>query len=360
MLDALIVLVFVAAGAVIGYTGGEFLPQSWLTTDKAGNASWILLMFGTVLGLGMGLAVRNALRRIEDQIRQMPTDSLIARSAGLVVGLLVANLLLGPVFLLPFPSQLNFVKWLASLLASVLFGYLGMTLSETHGQELIRRFNLAPAKLPMEEPLLPLVTARGKVLDTSAVIDGRIEELLQTGFLEGTIVVPCFVLEELQYLADSADPEKRTRGRRGLDILNQLQPKFPNRLLIHDLNYPKLTTVDAKLIRLTQDLEAALVTNDFNLNKVASLQGVPVLNINELANSLKPRYRPGDGLEVRIIREGKELHQGIAYLEDGTMIVVEDGREYLGEQVNVTVTSSLQTAAGRMIFARPFQPSVAT
>ncbi|WP_287127473.1 PIN/TRAM domain-containing protein [Candidatus Cyanaurora vandensis] len=358
MLDALIVLIFVAAGAVVGYTGGELLPQSWLAADKAGNAAWILLMLGTVLGLGMGLAIRGALRRLEEQIRQMPTDSLIARSAGLVVGLLVANLLLGPVFLLPFPSQLDFVKWLASLLASVLFGYLGMTLSESHGQELLRRFNISPR--PTEDPLLPLVAARSKILDTNTIIDGRVEELLQTGFLEGTIVIPCFVLAELQYLADSADNEKRTKGRRGLDILNQLQPKFPNRLLVHDLDYPKLSTVDAKLIRLAQDLEAALVTNDFNLNKVASLQGVAVLNVNELANVLKPRYRPGDWLEVRVLREGKENRQGVAYLEDGTMIVVEDGRDYIGEHVAVTVTSSLQTAAGRMIFARPQQPTVAS
>jgi len=354
MLDALIVLIFVAAGAVVGYTGGEFLPQAWLSGDKAGNTSWTLLMLGCVLGLGMGLGVRSGLRRIEEQIRQMPTDSLISRSAGLIAGLLVANLLLGPVFLLPFPSQLDFVKWLASLLASVLFGYLGMTLVETHGQELLRRFNLSPRADTM--PTVPLFPARSKILDTSSIIDGRVEELLATGFLEGSILVPCFVLEELQHLADSADGEKRTKGRRGLDILNQLQPKFANRLVIHDLNYPKLTTVDAKLIRLAQDLEAALVTNDFNLNKVASLQGVAVLNVNELANVLKPRYRPGDWLDVRILREGKENHQGVGYLEDGTMIVVEDGRAFIGEYVAVIVTSSLQTSAGRMIFARPQLP----
>ncbi|WP_218082185.1 PIN/TRAM domain-containing protein [Anthocerotibacter panamensis] len=354
MLDALIVLIFVAAGAVIGYSGGELLPQDWLAANKAGNAPWMLLALGTLLGLGMGFAVRSVLRRAEDQIRQMPTDSLISRSAGLVAGLLVANLLLGPVFLLPFPSQLDFIKWLASLLASVLFGYLGMTLAEAHGRELLRRLNLArPVE---EEPLVPTLPSRNKVLDTSSVIDGRVEELLSTGFLEGTIIVPAFVLEELQHLADSADSEKRTRGRRGLDILNQMQPKFASRMLIHDLNYPKLTTVDAKLIRLAQDMEAALVTNDFNLNKVASLQGVAVLNVNELANALKPRYRPGDWLDVRIVREGKENHQGIAYLEDGTMIVVEDGRDHIGEHVGVIVTSSLQTAAGRMIFARPQMP----
>ncbi len=352
MLDALIVLIFVAAGAVIGYNGGEILPTAWLSSDKANNASWMLLMLGTVLGLGMGLAVRSTLRRIEDQIRQMPTDSLIARSSGLVAGLLVANLLLGPVFLLPFPDRLDFIKWLVSLLASVLFGYLGMTLAETHGGELLRRFNLAP-KPTEDAPLVPLSPALSKVLDTSSIIDGRVEELLQTGFLEGSIIVPCFVLDELQHLADSADGEKRLRGRRGLDILNQMQPKFATRLVISDVNYPKLTTVDAKLIRLAQDLEAALVTNDFNLNKVASLQGILVLNVNELANALKPRYRPGDWLDVRILREGKEHHQGVAYLEDGTMIVVEDGRSLIGEQVAVIVTSSLQTAAGRMIFARP-------
>ncbi len=352
MLDALIVLTFVAAGAVIGYTGGE-LFQPWFSAASEGNARWILLILGSLLGLGMGLAVRTALRRLEDQIRALPTDSLLSRSAGLVIGLLVANLLLGPVFLLPFPAQLDFIKWLASLLASVVSGYLGMTLAETHGKELLRRFNL---RAPEEESLLPMIRAKSKVLDTSSVIDGRIEELLDTGFLEGTIIVPAFVLGELQALSDSADPEKRSRGRRGLDLLQHLQPKYQDRLLIHDLDYPKLTTVDAKLIRLAQDMEAALVTNDFNLNKVASLQGVAVLNINELASVLKPRFRPGDWIDVRIMREGKEHHQGVGYLEDGTMIVVEDGRPYIGEQMMVIVTSSLQTAAGRMIFARPNLP----
>lgn len=281
----------------------------------------------------------------------MPSDALLTRSIGLVGGLLLANFLLGPIFLFPFPDQLAFIKFLASILASLVFAYLGMTLADVHGQAFLRRLNIATIKGGTEPGQFQSMSL-AKIVDTSCIIDGRLEELFATAFLEGFLVVPRFVLDELQLLADSADAEKRARGRRGLDILSQLQSRFNDRLILHELDYPKLTTVDAKLVRLAQDLEGALVTNDYNLNKVASLQGLKVLNINELANVLKPRFLPGDLLQVKILREGKEPHQGVAYLDDGTMVVVEEGSGHIGEQASVSVTSALQTSAGRMIFAR--------
>jgi uncharacterized protein YacL len=183
--------------------------------------------------------------------------------------------------------------------------------------------------------------------------------LLETGFLEGQILVPQFVLAELQLIADAANDQKRVRGRRGLDILNQMKTAYPERIVIHSADYEDIATVDAKLIRLAQEINGTLVTNDFNLSKVANLQKVRVLNLNDLSQAVRPTYLPGDSLDLRILREGKEPTQGVGYLEDGTMVVVEEGRSYVGGELQVVVTSALQTSAGRMIFARPKSSSVA-
>ncbi|MGL5808167.1 MAG: PIN/TRAM domain-containing protein, partial [Xenococcaceae cyanobacterium] len=191
------------------------------------------------------------------------------------------------------------------------------------------------------------------ILDTSCIIDGRIEELLKTGFVEGQILIPKFILEELQQLADASNDRKRICGRRGLDILNQMQEAFPERIVINSADYEDIATVDAKLIRLAQEINSILVTNDYNLSKVANLQKVTILNVNDLAHAIRPIYLPGDILELKIIKQGKEPAQGIGYLDDGTMVVVEEGRSYLGEELRVIVTSALQTSAGRMIFAKP-------
>ena len=190
-----------------------------------------------------------------------------------------------------------------------------------------------------------------KVLDTSVIIDGRVLDIVRSGFLEGPLLLPRFVLRELQLIADSADPLKRTRGRRGLELLSTLQQTIPIEIVERDPE--DIAQVDAKLVRLAQERGARLVTNDYNLNKVAQVEGVSVLNINELANALKPVLLPGDELRVNVIREGRETHQGVGYLDDGTMIVIENGRRLIGETVDVAVTSALQTNAGRMIFARP-------
>jgi uncharacterized protein YacL len=233
-----------------------------------------------------------------------------------------------------------------------MFAFLGVTLADTHGMAFLRLINPNSLEtiLVAEGTLKP---ASSKVLDTSCIIDGRIEELLNTGFIEGQIIVSQFVLQELQQLADAANDQKRIRGRRGLEILNRMQQAYPDRLVIHAADYEDIHTVDAKLVRFTQEINGTLVTNDYNLSKVANLQKVPVLNVNDLAQAVRPIYLPGDSLELKILKEGKEPFQGVGYLDDGTMVVVEEGLNHLGGELRVVVTSALQTSAGRMIFARP-------
>src|SRR5262249_32176752 len=205
----------------------------------------------------------------------------------------------------------------------------------------------------------PPTTARGNdriLVDTSAIIDGRVADIAQTGFISGTLVVPRFVLEELQHIADSADGMRRARGRRGLDVLQRLQKEPVIQVEISDADAENVTEVDAKLVKLARQWHSPIITNDFNLNRVAELQGVKVLNINELAHAVKPILLPGEEMQVKIMQEGKELGQGVGYLDDGTMIVVEGGKSYIGQTLEVTVTRVLQTVAGRMIFAHPKQP----
>jgi uncharacterized protein YacL len=234
-----------------------------------------------------------------------------------------------------------------------------MNLADTHGRSLLRLISPSTLEstLVAEGTLKPSKT---KVLDTSCIIDGRIEGLMDTGFLEGQLLVPQFVLQELQNVADASNDQKRDRGRRGLDVLNRIREAYPNRLLINSVDYDDIPTVDAKLVKLAQELNAMLLTNDYNLNKVASFQAVEVLNINDLAQAIRPAYLPGDDIDLKILKEGKEPSQGVGYLNDGTMVVVEEGRDYIGEELEVVVTGSLQTSAGRMIFARPKTSIVAS
>jgi uncharacterized protein YacL len=359
MLDALFFIIFVLAGAAVGFHGVELLPETTLSqVANLDGLRWVTAGFGSLIGAAVGLVAQTAYRRLEVKVRNMPADVLLSRAVGLVVGLLVANLLLAPIFLLPIPSEFTFIKPLAAVLASVLFAYSGTTLADTHGRALLGLVSPSSVEtmLMAEGTIKP---ASGKILDTSCIIDGRIEELLNTGFIEGQILVPHFVLQELQTVADASNDQKRSRGRRGLDILNRLKTSYPDRIVIHPADYDDVPTVDAKLVRLAQDINGTLVTNDYNLNKVASFQKVQVLNINDLAQALRPIYLPGDALELKILKEGKEASQGVGYLEDGTMVVVEEGSSHVGEQLLVVVTSALQTSAGRMIFARPKISAVA-
>lgn len=324
----LIVRIFFALFCmVVGWQFGLSLP------DPAGG-SW-----GALIGLGGALTLIG----LEFFLKNVSSRGLSAAVFGLLFGLIIAHLISNALTILPLGSST-----LAAIRTGVLavFCYLGMVIAMRGRDE----FNLIIpyVKLQRQDAREEMV-----IVDTSVIIDGRIADICQTRFIEGRLIIPRFVLKELQQVADSQDPMKRNRGRRGLDVLGRLQ-KTPNvDTKIHEDDFPDTPDVDAKLVKLAKILSAKILTNDYNLNKVAELQGVPVLNLNELANALKPVVLPGEALDVRVIKEGKEFNQGVAYLDDGTMVVVENGRALLGQSAHVVVTSVLQTAAGRMIFAKP-------
>jgi len=357
MFDSLVVIIFMVAGAGLGFYGLDFLPAATLQNANVEGARFVTGGFGLLGGLALGSLMRWLYRRFEANVRALSPDALVTRAVGLVIGLAIANLCMTPVYLLPLPKELDFIEPLTAVLLSLVFSYLGTTLGDTHGSSLIRLFNptyALQAAMIAEGSINPAVV---KILDTSSLIDGRVLTLLEKNFLEGRLIVPKFVLAELQTIADKADPQKRERGRLGLDRLQRLRELYPDRLLIQDVQYSDLTTVDDKLVRLTQTLGGMLVTTDFNLKKVATVQGIPVLSLNELAEALRPVYLPGDSLAIKITREGKEPGQGVGYLEDGTMVVVEDGSDFIGKKREIIVTSALQTPAGRMIFAKLQTPA---
>jgi uncharacterized protein YacL len=252
-----------------------------------------------------------------------------------------------PLSKLPIPG----ISSILPFLVSGLLGYLGFRVGYKKRDELLSIFTVG--RQGKDQKKREPRDIEHKILDTSVIIDGRIFDICRTGFLEGTLVIPSFVLEELQHIADSSDVLKRNRGRRGLDILNKIQKELRMEVLIYEGDFDEVSEVDSKLVKLAKVLSGKVVTNDFNLNKVCELQGVKVLNINDLANAVKPVVLPGEEINVQVIKDGKEHGQGVAYLDDGTMIVIEGGREYIGERIDVLVTSVLQTSAGRMIFAKP-------
>ena len=280
---------------------------------------------------------------MEDRLRRVSLRNLLGSFIGLILGVILANLIFNIFSPFLFNEQQTVLP-LYGLLYGVC-GYTGLRIGLKMGAE----FHL-PGLNPMGKNL-----PRGgiaKILDTSVIIDGRIADISETGFIEGPLLIPQFVLGELQHIADSHDPIKRTRGKRGLEILHHIQKQVNVDVRIVDTDYPSVKEVDAKLIELAKEVSGKIITNDSNLNKVAGLQGIEVLNINALANSLKPVVLPGEDMNAKIVKEGKEMGQGVAYLDDGTMIVVDNGRRQIGKNVDVIVTSVLQTPAGRMIFAR--------
>jgi uncharacterized protein YacL len=352
MIDVIIISIFVLAFGGVGFDLIQILPddiQSQISNIQA--LRWLAAGFASIIGLAMGLVAQTTYRRLEQKIRKTPIEVIITRAIGLVIGLLLANLMLAPIFLLPIPGNFSFIKPMMAILGSVMFAVLGVSLADTHGRTFLRLINpnSIESMLVAEGTLKPVAA---KILDTSCIIDGRIQQLLATGFLEGQILIPQFILHELQQLADTTNDQKRVRGRRGLDILNQMQETYPDKIVIHPEEYEDVTTVDAKLLHLAQDINAMLITNDFNLSKVASLQKIEILNVNDLAQAVRPIYLPGDYIDLKILKNGKEPTQGIGYLEDGTMVVVEEANGHVGEEMRVVVTSALQTSAGRMIFAK--------
>lgn len=308
-------------------------------------------VLGLLCGVWAGPRIANQIIRAGKSLEKMSATDKIAVGFGVALGVLVT---------LPFyqllsklPIHLLFQVGL-SILLSVILIYLGIVATMSMKTELVAMLARGgPVAPPTQEEASPM--ANCKILDTNVIIDGRIADVCRTGFVEGPLYVPGFVLEELQHIADSGDNLKRARGRRGLDILNNMQKELPLIVRSWDKALDKSALddeVDTRLVKLAKALNGVIVTNDFNLNKVAALQGVQVFNVNELANALKPVVLPGEVMVVGIVKEGKEPNQGVAYLDDGTMIVVEDGRRYIGETLGVVVTSVLQTVAGKMIFAR--------
>ncbi|MBM7544606.1 uncharacterized protein YacL [Weissella beninensis] len=274
---------------------------------------------------------------------------------GLLIAVLISSLLVN--------SDVFLINTVIPVLLMLVLGYLGFRLGTTRIDEwkkLIPALNRTRAKIESIDDGRILGERNSeanyhhyKILDTNILIDGRIYDLVKTGFLEGTLLVPNFVLYEIQYIADSADSVKRVRGRRGLDILNKLREEQIIPIEMYEGDYEDIKEVDEKLIQLAKDLNAVLVTNDYNLNKVTSFQNVEIFNINELVGALKPRVLPGEELHVMVVKKGTERQQGVAYLDDGTMVVVEDGQFFMNKKLEVTVTSAIQTDAGRMIFAKP-------
>ncbi len=290
-------------------------------------------------GIGGGL-VAAAVVFLEIGIRKASGKGIVGGLIGLVTAFCLTHLV-ATISLPPGWRQTHLYP-----LIYILTGYLGIMIGIWKGKE----FN------PANWRMLSKTGPRGeipKILDTSVIIDGRIADVCETGFIEGPFIIPQFILHELQHIADSPDPLKRNRGRRGLDILNRIQKQSDLEVRISDQDFPKLKEVDAKLIELAKRINGRIITNDFNLNKVAELLGLTVLNINQLTNALKPVVLPGETIHIQILKEGKEPGQGVAYLDDGTMVVVEEGKKIIGKELDVVVTSVLQTTAGRMIFARP-------
>ena len=284
----------------------------------------------------------------EKNIQKLTVTEFLFGTLGLLVGLVFATLIGIPI------SRIHFVIGpILFILIDLIGALVGIKIFIKRKEDIlnlltsIKKNGIRDKKNRHNEKICP------KILDTSVIIDGRIFDICQTGFVEGPLVIPGFVLNELRHISDSADGLKRNRGRRGLDILNKIQKELSIETQIYEEDFPEIAEVDEKLLKLAQVLNGKVVTNDFNLNKVAEFQGVPVLNINELANSIKPVLLPGEEMKVVVMKDGKEASQGIAYLDDGTMIVVEGGRKFINEEIIVVVTSVLQTAAGRMIFAKP-------
>lgn len=311
------------------------------------------VLFGFILFAMTPWLMKKGLRSanwVETELQKIPTTDILVGSIGLIIALIIAYLISQPLLNIPIP----YLGAILSVVIYIFLGYLGVSLGTKKIKDIVNiqnlfKWNIGKDKDVSKEQL----NSKPKILDTSVIIDGRIADICKTGFVEGPLIIPEFVLEELRHIADSSDSLKRNRGRRGLDILNRIQKELIMEVKIVDTDFEDVAEVDSKLVRLGQVMDGKIITNDFNLNKVCELQGVPVLNINELANAVKPVVLPGEEMVVQVIKEGKEMGQGVAYLDDGTMIVVDGGKKHIGETMDVMVTSVLQTAAGRMIFAKP-------
>ncbi|MCX7970275.1 MAG: TRAM domain-containing protein [Negativicutes bacterium] len=341
-------------GCFIGYVDNALLKTSFFGLTLAALVGVVGgAMVGAVIGFLVSPLVSSWLvgveRWAEERLFRMSLNDLLAMFVGLAAGLLIANLVTEA--LVPVPVIGKYLP----IFINILLGYIGVRVAVRKRDDLLNMLGRVPGRLRRRregDGGRDIVGCRPALLDTSAIIDGRIADVARAGFLPGEMVVPGFVISELQSVADAGDGVKRARGRRGLDVLAEMQGNAGLTVQIVATDYPGIDGVDGKLVQLALDLGANLVTTDYNLNKVAALRGIKVLNVNELANALKPVMLPGEEMTVRVLKEGKEHGQGIGYLDDGTMVVVEGGRRLIDREVRVVVNSVIQTAAGRMIFTR--------
>ncbi|SFB34787.1 PIN/TRAM domain-containing protein [Clostridium frigidicarnis] len=358
MLKKVLRILFSIVGASLGY----ILSTSFLKLkqfDFVNNSTVKIIIFYLLSCLIFGLItfiifpsvysmIRKFLDSVEKHMQKLTAVELLFGAGGAIIALIISSML-GSILTSMIPKIGTLIYACLNVIAAIL----GADLAIKKKDEIFGIFgSIKKASASKEKKNKGVNKSTSKVLDTSVIIDGRIFDLCQTGFIEGTLVIPHFVLDELRHISDSSDSLKRNRGRRGLDILNKIQKELNVEVEITEKDFPDIAEVDSKLLKLAQTLNGKVITNDYNLNKVAEFQGVPVLNINELANAIKSVVLPGEEMLIQIIKDGKESGQGISYLEDGTMIVVEGGRKYIGQNIEVIVTSVLQTPAGRMIFAK--------
>jgi uncharacterized protein YacL len=324
-------------GAIIGYYIGRWycLKLQIVPEEIRYTNLWGIISAGGMLGYLLGPFLKERIRILEESILKLKPSTVLAGITGLLAGLLISTLLSFPLIFSFNPSDVLPLVFIIYIVISYIIGAIFLKL------------NLFSKYFPSKDGASP------KILDTSVIIDGRIADISQTGFIEGELLIPHFVFEELRHIADSSDVLRRNRGRRGLDVLKKMQAEIGERMKFIEDDFEEISEVDDKLLKLAEIKKATIITNDYNLNKAANLKGIKVLNINELANALKPVVLPGEEMKVQVIKEGKEPDQGVGYLDDGTMIVIEDGINYLGETIEVSITNMLQTPAGRVIFARP-------
>lgn len=345
--------VFVAIQFVYELLGTD-LTELFTQAQIDATGLCFAIIFGIIffrLAPSVGKHSKMVATSIESDLQGVPTNDIISGTFGLIIGFVIAFL----VSQIYAGIQFMYLGTVLTVITYIILGYLGVVISTKRLKDVNVMWANRNKNVGAGKGRNKFSDASPKILDTSVIIDGRIADIMKTGFIEGTIVIPEFVLLELQHIADSSDALKRNRGRRGLDILNKIQDEYGIEIYntASEKALEEIPEVDVKLLKLAQIMNGKVVTNDFNLNKVAGIKGVKVLNINELANTLKPVVLPGEDMNLFLVKEGKENNQAVAYLDDGTMIVVEDGRRYIGQTVTVTVTSVLQTSAGRMIFAKP-------
>lgn len=354
-----VTLLMIVIGASLGISLLPFVwevanlaDKQWLNNNFTNCLIGALIFF--LLSLILAKSIISGIRKTEEMLNAISLNYLVFGTVGALIGLLFGVIISIPLYFLNIPV----ITSIFPVVVMIIFGYLGFRMGTTRIEEWRKVFS-TKAKKTVEEngQILERKASENfhkyKILDTSVIIDGRIYDITTTGFLEGILLIPNFVLYELQYIADSGDNLKRVRGRRGLDILNALQKEESITVEMYDGDFEDIAEVDSKLIKLAKLLDGVVVTNDYNLNKVSEFQNVPVLNINALANAVKPVVIPGEMMNVMLVKSGTERQQGVAYLDDGTMVVVEDGQHYMNQHIQVVVTSALQTAAGRMIFAKP-------